>query len=150
MNDEEYSACWFPPLSPTMWGELCFCFDLDFSIGEISAVIGVQPTKAKRRRECSWNSYEGVQNPGYWVLELCKTNTFDSDEIQAGMHSFIEEHRIRLLEVVERFQPITTFLRIYTLVHQAGEYPAIRLEPFFIQDAQSLNASIDIIVEDDY
>lgn len=150
MNDEEYHACVLPPLSPTMWGELCFCFDLDFSVDEISAMIGVQPTKAKRRRECSWNFYEGIQNPGYWMLEFCKTDTFDSDEVQAVMHSFIEEHRNKLLEVVERFKPNTTFLRIYTVVHQDGEYPAIRLEPLFIRDAQLLNASIDIILENDY
>lgn len=138
------------PLSPTMWGELCFCFDMDFSIDEISAVIGVQPTEAKRRRDCSWNFHEGVQNPGYWMIEFFRTDTFDSDEFQMGMHSFIEEYRNKLLEIMERFQPNTAFLRIYTVVHQDGEYPAIRLEPFFIKDAQLLNASIDIIVENDY
>jgi len=35
-------------------------------------------------------------------------------------------------------------------VHQDGEYPSIRLNPYFLQDACRLSASVDIIVDNDY
>lgn len=42
------------------------------------------------------------------------------------------------------------FLTIYAAVHQDGEYPSIRLNPYFLQDACRLNTSVDIIVDNDY
>ena len=42
------------------------------------------------------------------------------------------------------------FLTIYAAVHQDGEYPSIRLNPYFLQDACRLSASVDIIVDNDY
>ena len=55
-----------------------------------------------------------------------------------------------LHQILERFQPCTMFLTIYAAVHQDGEYPSIRLNPYFLQDACRLSASVDIIVDNDY
>lgn len=146
----EYDICFPPPLPPTVWGELCLCFDTDFPMDAVSSVIGVRPTEARRRKECRWNSYEGAQNPGYWTLAFDKTATFDGDTIQQTMHSFVAEHERALHQVLEQFQPCTVLLTIYVAVRQDGEYPSIRLKPYFLQDACRLNASVDIVVDHDY
>ena len=66
------------------------------------------------------------------------------------MHTFIAEHERALRQVLEQFQPCTALLTIYAAVHQDGEYPSIRLNPYFLQDACRLGASVDIIVDNDY
>ena len=147
---EEYDLCFSPPLPPTVWGELSLCFDVDFPIDTVSSILGVQPTEAKRQRACRWNAYAGTQNPGYWTITFDKTDTFDGDVVQRAMHTFIAEHERALRQVLERFQPCTALLTIYAVVHQDGEYPSIRLNPYFLQDACRLNASVDIIVDNDY
>ena len=139
-----------PPLPPTVWGELSLCFDVDFPIDTVSSILGVQPTEAKRQRACRWNAYAGTQNPGYWTITFDKTDTFDGDVVQRAMHTFIAEHERALRQVLEQFQPCTALLTIYAVVHQDGEYPSIRLNPYFLQDACRLSASVDIIVDNDY
>ena len=146
----EDNICFSPPLPPTIWGELCFCFDADFPIDEISSIIGVRPTEAKRRQECKWNAYEGTQNPGYWTIVFDQIDTFKSDVVQQAMHCFITEHERELHQVLEQFQPCALFLTIYIAVHQSGEYPSIRLKSHFLQDACLLNARVDIVIDDDY
>lgn len=150
MREEEYDLCFSPPLPPTVWGELSLCFDVDFPIDTISSILGAQPTEAKRQRACRWNAYAGTQNPGYWTITFDKTDTFDGDVVQRTIHTFIAEHERALHQVLERFQPCTMFLTIYAAVHQDGEYPSIRLNPYFLQDACRLSASVDIIVDNDY
>ena len=150
MREEEYDLCFSPPLPPTVWGELSLCFDVDFPIDAVSSILGVQPTEAKRQRACRWNAYAGTQNPGYWTITFDKTDTFDGDVVQRTMHTFIAEHERALHQILERFQPCTMFLTIYAAVHQDGEYPSIRLNPYFLQDACRLSASVDIIVDNDY
>ena len=150
MRVEEYDLCFSPPLPPTVWGELSLCFDVDFPIDTVSSILGVQPTEAKRQRACRWNAYAGTQNPGYWTITFDKTDTFDGDVVQRAMHTFIAEHERALRQVLEQFQPCTALLTIYAVVHQDGEYPSIRLNPYFLQDACRLSASVDIIVDNDY
>ena len=143
MRVEEYDLCFSPPLPPTVWGELSLCFDVDFPIDTVSSILGVQPTEAKRQRACRWNAYAGTQNPGYWTITFDKTDTFDGDVVQRAMHTFIAEHERALRQVLEQFQPCTALLTIYAVVHQDGEYPSIRLNPYFLQDACRLSASVD-------
>lgn len=150
MRVEGYDLCFSPPLPPTVWGELSLCFDVDFPIDTVSSILGVQPTEAKRQRACRWNAYAGTQNPGYWTITFDKADTFDGDVVQRAMHTFIAEHERALRQVLERFQPCTALLTIYAVVHQDGEYPSIRLNPYFLQDACRLSASVDIIVDNDY
>lgn len=147
---EEYDLCFSPPLPPTVWGEFSLCFDVDFPIGTVSSVLGVQPTEAKRQRACRWNAYAGIQNPGYWTIVFDKTDTFDGDVVQKMMHAFIAEHERELRQVREQFQPCTVFLTIYAVVHQDGEYPSIRLRLYFLQDACQFNAYVDVVVDNDY
>ncbi len=149
MREEEYDLCFLPPLPPTVWGELSLCFDVDFPIDTVSAILGVRPTEAKRQRACRWNAYAGTQNPGYWTIVFDKTDTFDGDVVQKMMHAFIAEHERELHQVREQFQPCTVFLTIYAAVHQNGEYPSIRLRPYFLQDACRLNAYVDVVVDND-
>lgn len=150
MREEEYDLCFSPPLPPTVWGELSLCFDVDFPIDAVSSILGVQPTEAKRQRACRWNAYAGTQNPGYWTIVFDKTDTFDSDIVQQMMHAFIAEHERELHQVREQFQPCTVLLTIYAAVHQDGEYPSIRLRPYFLQDACRLNAYVDVVVDNGY
>lgn len=49
----EDNICFSPPLPPTIWGELCFCFDTDFPIDEISSIIGVRPTEQNEDKNAS-------------------------------------------------------------------------------------------------
>ena len=150
MREEEYDLCFSSPLLPTVWGELSLCFDVDFPIDTVSSILGAQPTEAKRQRACRWNAYAGAQNPGYWTITFDKTDTFDGDVVQRTIHTFIAEHERALHQVLERFQPCTMFLTIYAAVHQDGEYPSIRLNPYFLQDACRLNAYVDVVVDNDY
>lgn len=81
---------------------------------------------------------------------MYKTATFDGDTVQQTMHSFVAEHECALRQVSEQFQSCTVFFTIYVAVHQDGEYPSIRLKPYFLQDACQLNASVDIVLDNDY
>lgn len=66
------------------------------------------------------------------------------------MNSLLVTHTAEFEKVIQRYTPCELFVRIYVAVQQEGEFPAIRIDPVLLSTLSSLNAYIDIIVENDY
>lgn len=133
---------------PTVYGEICLCFDWDFPIEEISDMLGVQPARCGRRAEMWINPLNGERNPGFWEwsTEKITADDFSCDEIMEKMHDFISCHQDGLVKVVREYSG-EVFLRLYIEAHDRDGFPGIRLTQPILNDAVMLGASIDIGAE---
>ena len=138
------------PIPPTIYAEISLCFDCDFPMDSLNDIIGLKATETKRKSETKINSITHNPNPGYWLYRTEEFTSFNCDLILDTLNALLSAHAEGLSQAVQQHKPSDLFVFIYVLVQQEGEYPAIRLNPQILSTLSSLNAIVDIIVEDEY
>lgn len=135
---------------PILYAEITLCFDCNLPVDSLNDIIGLQAIRAMRRQDTRINPFTKRHNPGYWSYRTKRFSSFDCEELFALVSGLLVTHTAEFEKVIRQYTPCELFVRIYVAVQQEGEFPAIRIDPVLLSTLSSLNAYIDIIVENDY
>ena len=130
---------------PTVYMELCICFDRDFPIEEISGIIGVHATQCGRKSDMRINPLISKQNPGYWEYHTQHHEDYSCESMILEMLDFLAKHRSALQHVKEAYKG-EFFLRI--MISAKGTcMPELRIPGDLIREADRLGAAIDVLTD---
>lgn len=138
------------PMKPVIFARICLCFDCDFQMDSLNDLIGLQATDVKLQSETRINPLTHKQNPGYWAYYTKRFSTFDCAPFLMSLNQLLISHAQGFRRALEQHQPGEIYIYIRVLVQQEDQYPSIRLTPQLLSTVLSLNAFLDIIVENDY
>lgn len=146
----EELIAYYERAKPTLWWEVCICFDWDYPVEEMNQVFGVTAARLCRQSRTRINPLTHEKNPGYWQYDSDKIRSFDCDPAFDTLHEFICAHQDVLQKMFCRYHASNIFLRIRVRVNGENQYPAIRLPRNLMEDAISIHALIDIEIENEY
>lgn len=138
------------PVAPIISARIHLCFDCDFPMDSLNELIGLQAAEMKRQSKTRINPLTHKQNPGYWSYYTERVSSFDCAPFFSSLNRMLMAHAQGLRQAIEQHQPGEIYICIQVLVQQEDEYPSIRLSPQLLSTISSLNAFLDIIVENDY
>ena len=146
---EEFVA-YLEAVKPTLWWEVCICFDWDYPVEELNQVFGVTATSLCRQSKARVNSLTHEQHPGHWEYYAPKIRSFECEPVFESLHEFICAHQDAFQKVIQCYRASDILLRVLARIHGENEYPVICLPRNLMEDAISIHALIDIIIENEY
>lgn len=145
-----FKTCDYHPIAPVVYAEISVCFDCDFPMDSLNELIGLQAAEMKRQSETRVNPLTHEQNPGYWSYNTERFSSFDCEQFFSSLNQLLMKHAQGFRQAIEQHPPGGLYIFIYVAVQQEDQYPAIRLSPQLLSTISSLNAFLDIVVENDY
>ena len=145
-NDIQYQ----PPLPPIMFAEIDFCFDCEFDTEFLNGVLQLEATETMQRNNTRINPITGCPNPGYWTYRTQEFVSFDCTQFFSLISDLLANHSFGFSKVIDHYTDCEIYLRIYFLIQQEGQFPAIRITPQILHMFSTQNMTVDIIVDNDY
>ena len=138
------------PFAPTLFAEICFCFDYDFQIDELDGILNLHPTDSMRFSQTRINPISRKHNYGYWLIRSNGESCFDCESLVHGIEILLKNKTSSFQKMIHKYRPCYSMLRIIVHVKQENEYPVIRMNPELLILLSSLGMSVDIDIENDY
>lgn len=138
------------PFAPTLFTEICFCFDYDFHIDELDEIFNLHPTDSLRFSQTRINPISQKHNYGYWLIRSSCKSCFDCESLLGEVEIFIKNNALSFQKMIRDYRPCYSMLRIIVQVNQENEYPVIRINPEMSSLLSSIGMSIDIDIENSY
>ena len=129
-------------MQPEVYVEMSLIFDNNYDVYQISNVIGIQPTMAKRKSETKVNMLTRDNNPGFWSL---KSEVFREYDLKFATENLVNQikDKVQLInELCNIYQGEVIFDVVASFY--ANEEPAIYFEREFIELVHCLNAEIQL------
>jgi len=138
------------PIAPKISAEIGLFFDHDFPVEQVTEIMGLHPDETSQKSLTQINPITGHQNVGYWIHRIVTAYSFDCAAILLCIEKLLIEHAEDICKIKSQYDLESIMVRIYIYVEEEDEYPSIRLHPHLLNLLSNINASFDIVIENNY
>jgi len=128
---------------PMINGKFILCFDTDFDINLVTEALGLVPTFSKRMAETRINAITKNNNCGFWEIETCPIETYDSYKVQQRLYQMTHAYIGELKRIIKEYKGESIYRFI---VEVSDEFPALMFEEWLLADANYLKSKIDVVI----
>ena len=146
---KEFQAIVAQTKHPTIYGEVCLCFDCDFVVEDIDRILNAAHSESGLYRDMRINPITGVRNPGYWEYHTETVSHFDCDTTMNAIYEFLHPRHEAILSLKKEYD-CTLIIRVWVSMECDMDHPAIRIEQPFLGEINALDAIFDIIIDGEW
>lgn len=138
------------PPAPKISAEIGLYFNYDFPVECLSKTIGLNPSEAQIPSLTRINPISGRHNSGYWIYHIGEDTSYDCKALFQSIEKLLSENVDNFTSAIRQYHPECILLRLYVDVEDENEYPSIRLHSDLLNLLAKIQASFDIVIENNY